>query len=208
MADIFDLFRKIEKEKNPVAGVPEFIVAGLGNPGDAYARTRHNAGFAAVDFLCERYNTECRRAKFHALCGDAVIDGKRVLLLKPQTFMNNSGEALREAADFYKIPPEKTVVIYDDVNFDAGVMRIRERGSDGGHNGMKSIIYHLSSDNFPRIRLGVGKKPRADFDLADWVLGKIEGDERAALVSCIEKVPDAVSLIVNGKTQEAMGRFN
>ena len=208
MADIFDLFKKIEKKREGVTGTPEFMVVGLGNPGDKYAKTRHNVGFGAIEVLCKKYAVSCDRAKFHALCGEAVIDGKKVLLVMPQTFMNNSGEAVKAAADYYKIPPERIIVIYDDINFEPGVVRIREKGSDGGHNGMKSIISHLSSNNYPRIRVGVGKKPHPEYDLADWVLGEFKGEDREKLLSALDKVPDMVTLMVQGKFQEAMGRFN
>lgn len=208
MADIFELFRKIEKKKSSPTGPVEYIVAGLGNPGAEYINSRHNAGFAAVDFICKKYDAECTKAKFHALCGECEIGGRRVLLLKPQTYMNNSGIAVREASEFYKIPPEKLIVIYDDINFDPGRMRIREKGSDGGHNGMKSIIYHLSSDLFPRIRVGVGRKPSPETDLASWVLGDIKGEDREKYISALENVPSAVELIIKGAFQEAMGRFN
>lgn len=208
MADIFDLFRRIEKKKTESLGVPEYIVAGLGNPGREYLTTRHNAGFMSLDYVCKKYGAVCETLKFHSLTGVCRIGEKKVLLMKPQTFMNNSGIAIKEACDFYKIPPEKVIVIYDDINFEPGHMRIREKGSDGGHNGMKSIIYHLSADTFPRIRIGVGKKPHPEYDLADWVLGKLDGENLENAKKCFENVPDCVELMLEGKLQDAMGRYN
>ena len=208
MASIFDLFKKIEKSDAPKGGPCEYIIAGLGNPGREYLKTRHNAGFMALDFICRDKGVECITSKFKSLTCETFTDGKKVLLMKPQTFMNNSGEAIGEASRFYKIPPEKIIVIYDDINFDPGVLRIREKGSDGGHNGIKSIIYHLESDAFPRIRVGVGKKPRPDYDLVRWVLGEIKGDDLEKLTGVFENIPEICSLIVSGKTQDAMGRYN
>ena len=207
MASIFDLFRKIEK-KSAVSGAPEYLVAGLGNPGRDYARTRHNVGFAAVDAVCEKYGVECRPLKFSAYGADVAIDGHRVLLIKPTTFMNNSGIAVREAASFYKIPPEKIIVFCDDVNFDPGKMRIREKGSDGGHNGLGSIIEHLSSDAFPRVKIGVGRKPSPETDLASWVLGNIPEEDLKEITKCIEAAPDICEKIVCGKIQDAMSVYN
>ena len=171
MSNIFDLFKQIEKKDTPAAGNLTHLVVGLGNPGDKYTFTRHNTGFMALDFIAEKCGVRVDRARFKSLCADARIGEHRVLLMKPQTFMNLSGEAVREAADFYKIPPENILVLFDDINFDVGVMRIRRNGSDGGHNGIKSIIYQLNSDAFPRVKIGVGKKPSPDYDLADYVLG-------------------------------------
>lgn len=208
MADIFELFEKIKKKKDAGAVPPGYIIAGLGNPGREYLRTRHNAGFMAVDHICKEASAECDTLKFHSLCTTVTDGDKKILVMKPQTFMNESGIAVGEAARFYKIPPENILVIYDDINFEPGVMRIREKGSAGGHNGMKSIIYHLESDAFPRIRIGVGKKPRPETDLASWVLGEIPKEGFDAFVECLEKVPEAARLIRNGKISDAMGRFN
>ena len=207
MASIFDLFRKIEKKREP-AGAPEYLVVGLGNPGSDYARTRHNVGFAAADMICHRYGVECAPLKLSAYGAGITVGGRRVLLIKPTTFMNNSGRAVREASSFYKIPPEKIIVFCDDVNFDPGRMRIRERGSDGGHNGLKSIIEHLSSDAFPRIKIGVGKKPSSDTDLASWVLGNIPADDLEKITKCIEAAPDVIEKIIAGNIQDAMSVYN
>ena len=207
MASIFDLFRKIEK-KSGSAGAPEYLVAGLGNPGREYARTRHNVGFAAIDFICREYGVECRPLKFSAYGADIYVGGHRVLLIKPTTFMNNSGRAVREASSFYKIPPEKIVVFCDDVNFDPGKMRIREKGSDGGHNGLGSIIEQLSSDAFPRVKIGVGKKPSPDTDLASWVLGNIPKADQKVFFESIKNAYEAMKLILEGNTETAMSLYN
>ena len=208
MADIFDLFKKIEKKTDTTPKPVSFIVAGLGNPGDKYQKTRHNAGFMALDVICEKYNFSINKLKFKALCGEADISGKRVLFLKPQTFMNNSGEAVREAASFYKIPPENIIVIFDDISLDPGKIRIRKKGSDGGHNGIKSIIYHLNSDKFPRIKIGVGAKPHPEYDLADWVLGEIPSDLRETFVNSLKSASDALELMLGDNTEAAMAKFN
>ena len=208
MTDIFDLFKKIEKKTDTSPKPVSFIVAGLGNPGDKYQKTRHNAGFMALDVICEKYNFSINKLKFKALCGEADISGKRVLFLKPQTFMNNSGESLREAASFYKIPPENIIVIFDDISLDPGKIRIRKKGSDGGHNGIKSIIYHLNSDKFPRIKIGVGAKPHPEYDLADWVLGEIPSDLRETFVNSLKSASDALELMLDDNTEAAMAKFN
>ena len=157
---VFDIFKKLEAERAPVpSGPPEFIICGLGNPGTQYENTRHNAGFMALDTLAEDLKADVKKLKFKSLTADVNIDGVRCLLMKPTTFMNNSGEAVIEALNFYKLPPEKLLVIYDDISLDVGRMRIRKKGSDGGHNGIKSIIYLTGSDTFPRIKIGVGAKP-------------------------------------------------
>ena len=150
----------------------DYMIVGLGNPGKQYESTRHNAGFICLDLLAEKYSISVKKLKFKSLLGEGRIEGKRCLLLKPQTFMNLSGEAVRDAAEFYKIPPENIIVIYDDISLDPGKLRIRRKGSDGGHNGMKNILYHLKSDGFPRIKVGVGAKPNPEYDLADWVLSR------------------------------------
>lgn len=206
MADIFELFKKISKKEEP-AGSPEFIVAGLGNPGKEYEMTRHNAGFLAVDCICAALGVQCRRSKFDSFCETVQIGAKRVLLMKPQTYMNASGRAVRDAAEYYHIPPKNIIVISDDVNFEAGRMRIRLSGSDGGQRGLRDIIYQLEDDGFPRIRIGVGKKPEGA-DMKDWVLGRIGEKNFELMRPCFEICLEAVSLIIEGKTDEAMGRCN
>lgn len=208
MGNIFDLFKQIEKKDEPAAGNITHLLVGLGNPGDKYTFTRHNTGFMALDFIAQKCGVKVNRVRFKSLCGEAHIGGCRVLLLKPQTFMNLSGEAVREAADFYKIPPENIIVLFDDVNFDVGAMRIRRSGSDGGHNGIKSIIYQLSSDAFPRVKIGVGKKPSPEYNLADFVLGSYSEDDKKVLFSEFEKVYDCVGLMLSGQIDKAMNLYN
>lgn len=198
MANIFDLFKKIEKKEPSVTGPITHIVVGLGNPGGEYASTRHNAGFLAIDYLAERLGVTVDRAKYRALVGEATVGERRVLLMKPQTFMNLSGEAVREAAAFYHVAPENVIVIYDDVTLDIGRLRVRGKGSDGGHNGMKSIIYQLKSDAFPRVRVGVGKKPHPDFDLADFVLSAFTAEEVKALTATFDTVKKGIELLLAG----------
>lgn len=208
MSDIMALFRQIAKEPQQTTGAPEYLICGLGNPGTEYARTRHNAGFMAIDYLTQKTGISCTRSRFHALCGSGTIAGKTVLIMKPQTYMNHSGEAVREAAQYYKIPPEKIIVLVDDVYLVPGRMRVRHSGTDGGHNGLKNIIYHLESDQFPRIRLGVGEKPNKEYDMADWVLGKLSDDDCKKLYPCLEASYDGICLILQGKFDDAMGRCN
>lgn len=207
MANIFDIFKKIESGSTETVGAPEYLVVGLGNYGTKYARTRHNAGFIAVDYICRTHKIECNRSKFKSLVCQCVLGEHPVLLMLPQTLMNNSGIAVREAADFYKIPPEKIIVIVDDVQQEPGHMRIRRSGTDGGHNGLKSIIYHLESDAFPRIRLGVGKKP-PEYDLADWVLGRFTDSDVELMRPCIEICEEAAVMIMDGKIDDAMSKCN
>lgn len=206
MADIFELFKKIQKPAPSNEPITHLIV-GLGNYGKEYDGTRHNCGFMALDYIQSKYNVECKKLKFKSLVTDATIDGHHVLLMKPQTYMNNSGEAVRDAAEFYKIPPENIIIIVDDINLDPGHVRIRKSGSAGGHNGLKNIIYHLNSDAFPRIRIGVGAKPK-EYDLVDWVLGKIPQDQQSSLYECFTWTPDIICKILSGKTDDAMGTYN
>ena len=206
MSNIFDLFKKIEKtvDTTPVS----FIIAGLGNPGQQYAKTRHNVGFVAIDYIAEKLGCKIDRAKFHALVAEAKIGEVRVLLMKPETFMNNSGVAIGEAAAFYKIPPERVLVLHDEISFDPGMIRIRRKGSAGGHNGLKSIIAHLASDNFPRIKIGVGAKPTPEYDLADWVLGKFPKEHFDIISTKLDDIYGATRIIADGKIDEAMQRYS
>lgn len=207
--DIFDIFKKLESSDSaPAKKEISMIVACLGNPGDEYKRTRHNAGFMCADVMREKYSFDIKKAKFRALYGEAVICGKRVVVMLPQTYMNSSGEAIRAAADFYNLPPEKVLVLVDDIALDVGSIRIRNGGSDGGHNGLKSIIKELGSSAFPRIRIGVGKKPHPDYDLIKWVLGDIPNAQNAELTSSLENAADAVGLIASGQINEAMNKYN
>lgn len=199
-------FRK--KAAPSPSGSPEFMVVGLGNPGKDYEFTRHNAGFLTVDHIAVEENTEIKKLKHKALIGDTVIGGHRCLLVKPQTFMNNSGEAVREISQFYKIPPEKIIVIFDDISLPCGKLRIRRKGTDGGHNGIKSIIYHLNTDNFPRIKVGVGAKPHPDYNLADWVLSAFKKDEMEELKKAITKATEVLPYMLDGEIDKAMNKAN
>ena len=205
MADIFDIFKKIEKEKSDRANQPiTHILVGLGNPGAKYENTRHNAGFMAIDHVANKLGATINRSKFRALVGEATIGGKRVLLMKPQTLMNASGMAVSEAAAFYKIPVENIIVMSDDINLDVGRMRVRKSGSDGGQKGLRSIINMMSSDAFPRIRFGVGKKPHPDYDLADWVLGSFSPEDKKKLAACFDPAFEGVLKILSGDVDGAM----
>ena len=186
----------------------EYIIAGLGNPGAKYEMTRHNAGFLALDLYAVKNNADIKKLKYHSLVREVTVSGKRCLLMKPQTFMNNSGEAIGEAARFYKIPPERVIVISDDTTLDVGKIRIRRKGSAGGHNGLKSIIAHLGSEDFPRVKIGVGKKPNAYTDLADWVLARFPKESEEDLKQALENALSAVELIVAGETDKAMNLYN
>lgn len=205
MANIFDLFRQISKKDSQNEVLPiTHIVAGLGNPGKKYEGTRHNAGFMAIDFIAEKLGVRIERAKFSALCGDCKIGENRVLLLKPQTFMNLSGQAVREAAEFYKIKPENIIILFDDIMLDVARLRVRRNGSDGGHNGIKSIICQLESSAFPRIKIGVGKIPHPDYNTVDWVLGKLSVEDISALNKVFPYIYDGLIKIIEGNMEEAM----
>lgn len=197
----------ILKDTSRSGGI-EFLIVGLGNPGGKYEITRHNAGFLCADLFAESMNTEIKRLKYHALTAEVNIDGHRCLLMKPQTFMNNSGEAVAEAAKFYKIPLEKIIVVFDDISLPIGKLRVRRKGSAGGHNGIKSLIAHLGSENFPRVKIGVGAKPHPDYDLGDWVLTSFKKEDFPALKEAMVNAGEAVKLIVNGNTDKAMNLYN
>ncbi len=228
---VFDIFKQLESRNTEPSGAVEYIICGLGNPGTQYENTRHNIGFMTVDTLCEKYKLSCKKLKFKSLTCDAVIGGntmlqsrnqergtdaaqqsfgggKRCLIMKPTTFMNNSGEAVTEAMNFYKIPPERTIIVFDDISLEPGKLRIRRKGSDGGHNGIKSIIYLSGSDAFPRIKMGVGAKPNPDYKLADWVLGHFKKEDGEKLEQCFQNAVACLELIVQGKIDEAMNKYN
>lgn len=190
------------------SGNYEYLIVGLGNPGAKYEMTRHNAGWLAIDLFANNENVDIKKLKFHALIGDVKIGSKRCLLMKPQTFMNNSGEAVGEATRFYKIPAENVIVLSDDFSFDIGKIRIRRKGSAGGHNGLKSIIAHLGTENFTRIKIGVGQKPSPDYDIISWVLGRFPKELESDLKSSLENAAAALPLIVNGETDKAMNLYN
>ncbi len=207
MSNIFDLFKKIEGTSS--ANLPvTHIVVGLGNIGKQYEKTRHNAGFLAIDHIAEGLGVKIDRVKFHSTVCEANFGGARVLLMKPTTLMNNSGVAIGEAAAFYKIPPENVIVLHDEISFDPGVIRIRRKGSAGGHNGLKSIIAHLSSEDFPRIKIGVGKKPTPEYDLVDWVLGKFPEADLERLSSRYPDIMSACEMMISGKIDEAMNKYS
>ena len=206
MSNIFDLFKKIEQKEDPTPLT--YIVAGLGNPGDEYKLTRHNIGFLAIDYIAEKCGVRIDRVKFHALTTEARIGGVRVLLMKPATFMNNSGVAIGEAATFYKVPPENVIVLHDEISFAPGLFRIRRKGSAGGHNGLKSIIAQLGSDAFPRVKIGVGQKPSPDYDLVNWVLGKFPKADLDLIGAKYPDIYSSVELMVMGKIDEAMNKYS
>ena len=185
-----------------------YIVVGLGNPGSQYARTRHNAGWEALEELSRRWNAPLNKKKFDGLIGETNIGGNRVILCQPQTFMNASGEAVQQAAAFYKIPMENVLVFSDDTALDVGRIRVRKKGSDGGQRGLRSIIRIMNTDEFPRIRFGVGQKPHPDYDLADWVLSDFNKDEQKLLFAAFEKAYDGAVKILQGDVDGAMQLCN
>lgn len=205
---IFDVFDRISSNSPAGRGKIEYVIAGLGNPGVEYEGTRHNAGFFTVDMLAAQYGEEIRRLQFKGKTAEVNLDGVRCLLLKPTTYMNNSGESIVQALEFYKLDTDRLIVIFDDISLEPGRLRIRTKGSHGGHNGIKSIIELTGSDQFPRVKMGVGKKPHPDYDLAKWVLGKFRGEDADKLRSAAENACEAVKLMVNGKVNEAMNKFN
>ena len=192
---------------NGTGGV-DWVLVCLGNPGEKYENTRHNVGFMVADELGERQHAPIQKLKFRALTNIFTISGEKVLVMKPVTYMNLSGEAVGEAARFYKLPPERVLVISDDVSLPLGKLRIRKGGSAGGHNGLKSIIQHLGTDQFPRIKVGVGQKPHPDYDMADWVLSKFAGEDLKTITEAIRKAADAVECLIQEGPDKAMNRFN
>ena len=193
---------------NKKSGGVDWLLVCLGNPGDQYENTRHNVGFMVADELGERHNIPIQRLKFRALTNTITVGDEKVLLMKPVTYMNLSGEAVHEAAAFYKIPPEHVLVISDEVSLAPGKIRVRRSGSAGGHNGLKNIIAHLGTDQFPRIRLGVGQKPHPDYDMADWVLGKFQGEDKKAVEEAVKKAADAAECLIREGVDKAMNKYN
>ena len=193
--------------RRPAGGI-QFLVVGLGNPGDKYQNTRHNAGFLAIDAIAKAWNVRVDRKKFDALTGDTTVGGARVLLMKPQTFMNLSGVAVEKAASFYHIPPENIIVLFDDISLSPGKLRIRRKGTHGGHNGIRNIIDQIQSEQFPRVKLGVGERTNPDYDLADWVLSRFTTSERKQLDEAISHCTEIVECILKGDIDAAMGRYN
>lgn len=205
---IFDIFNSLNSSDTRQTGSAEFIIAGLGNIGPKYENTRHNAGFMAAEAIARKYETEIKKMRFKSLTALITVNGKRCILMKPSTYMNNSGEAVAEAMSFYKIPPEKLIVCYDDISLEPGKLRIRRKGSDGGHNGIKSIIALTGSQDFPRVKLGVGAKPNKDYDLASWVLSTFSTEDMKKMNEAAENAVSAVELILNGETDKAMNLYN
>lgn len=189
-------------------GPPEWLVVGLGNPGPKYEWTRHNMGFLVIDEIAERLSIPVQRLKYKALTNTAVIGGVSVLLMKPTTYMNLSGEAVGEAARFYKIAPDHVLVLSDDVSLPQGKLRVRRSGSAGGHNGLKNIISHLGTDAFPRIKIGVGEKPHPDADMVNWVLGTFTGEDKKVMEATIKRAADCVETLLAKGVDEAMAKFN
>lgn len=184
-----------------------YIIVGLGNPGLKYENTRHNVGFLTIDYLSEKFNIDVKKSKFKSLYGQGEISGQKVMLVKPQTFMNNSGEAIREIKNFYKVDSQNIIVVYDDIDIDFGKIRIRKKGSSGSHNGMKSIIYQIQDDNFPRIKISVGKNPEY-MDLANFVLSGFSEKEAKVIRGEIKNASDAISLMLDQGIDKAMNEFN
>ena len=193
--------------KNRSSGV-EWLLVGLGNPGDKYDNTRHNVGFAAIDQLAEELKVPVQKLKYRALTQTVELGGAKVLLMKPITYMNLSGEAVGEAARFFKIPADHVLVLSDDVSLPVGKLRIRKGGSAGGHNGLKSIIQHLGTDQFPRVKIGVGEKPHPDYDMADWVLGKFTGEDLKTITQAIQRAGKAAECYIQNGPDKAMNQFN
>lgn len=205
---IFDVFDKISQSSPTATGTPEYIIAGLGNIGMQYDNTRHNAGFGVVDMLAEQYGTEISRLRFKGKTAEITIEGVKCLLLKPTTYMNNSGESIVQALEFYKLDVDNLIVVCDDISLDCGKIRIRRKGSHGGHNGLRSIIDLTGRDDFQRIKVGVGKKPHPDYDLAKWVLGKFRPNDAEKMKLSAENSCESIKLMVQGKTDEAMNKYN
>ena len=193
---------------NQKNGGVDWLLVCLGNPGDQYENTRHNVGFQVADAVAERHNVPIQRLKFRALTNTITVGEKKVLRMKPVTYMNLSGEAVHEAASFYKVPPERILVVSDEVALAPGKIRVRRSGSAGGHNGLKNIIAHLGTDQFPRIRVGVGQKPHPDYDMADWVLGKFQGEDKKAVEEAVKRAADAAECLIQEGVDKAMNRYN
>lgn len=184
-----------------------FVIVGLGNIGSKYERTRHNVGFDTIDFIAVQYRMKNFKSKHKAMVAEGILQGEKVLLVKPQTYMNNSGEAVREILDYYKVPPENLIVIYDDVDLGVGQLRIRAKGGAGTHNGMRSILSHIKTEEFPRIRIGIGKAPER-MELANYVLSKFSEEERKGINTAIENASLAAATILRASVEIAMGKYN
>lgn len=205
---MLDIFKFISSHEKSSSGPIEYLIVGLGNPGIQYDNTRHNAGFMAIDYIAEKCGTIINKSKFNFRYTDVFLEDKKVLLIKPQQFMNNSGQSVVEAMSFYKVPSNKVILLFDDICLDIGKIRIRRKGSSGGHNGLKSIIYLTLKEDFPRVKIGIGGKPSLDWNLADWVLSNFTDEEKSNLIKAIENCYDSTKLIVSGKIQDAMNKYN
>lgn len=203
----FNRAKQLKKEIE-ADGKSPFLVVGLGNPGKQYGGSRHNVGFDAVDYVAKELGVSIQKSKFQGLYEVATIKGQKVIFLKPQTYMNLSGTSVRQICDFYKIPPKNVIVLFDDISLAPGKVRIRTKGSHGGHNGIRNIIDYLQTDEFPRIKIGVGERPNPNYDLADWVLSRFTQKEREEVEGAIAKCPDIIELLVQGETTEAMNQYN
>ena len=190
------------------SGPVEYLIVGLGNPDKKYENTRHNCGWLALDYIADKRGCKVNKIKYKSFVGECTIAGKRVMLMKPTTYMNNSGQAVTEAMRFYKLPPENVIVIFDDVSLDVGKMRIRQKGSDGGQKGMRSIIYLSGQDTFPRIKIGIGAKPDPRWELADWVLSRFSKEEMKTLETMFDNANEAVELMIDGRIDRAMNMYN
>ncbi len=200
-------FRKKIITEPPVSNI-DYLLVGLGNPGKKYADTRHNCGFMFLDYLAKEYSTKISKLKFKGVMGECIIENKRILLIKPDTFMNLSGECVVQFMNFYKIPAEKVILVFDDISLDVGKMRVRRKGSHGGQNGVKNIIYLSGSDLFPRIKIGIGAKPHPDYNLADWVLSSFSDKEQKQINEVLQKSHDALKCIINDDIDKAMSLYN
>ncbi len=195
-------------KKTATSGSIEYLIVGLGNPGREYENTRHNCGFIALDYMAEKLDCKINKIKFKSTVGECEINSHRCLLMKPSTFMNLSGQAVVEAMNFYKIPPTNVIVIFDDISLDVGKMRIRRKGSDGGQRGMQNIIYLSGSQDFPRIKVGIGKKPHPEYDLKKWVLSRFSDADKKLMMPLLSNICDAVSHMVDGNIDKAMNLYN
>lgn len=204
---IFDRFLSSRPAANP-PGPVAFCVCCLGNPGVKYDGTRHNAGFMTADLIAEQKRIQLNRLKFKAVCGEAEHDGAKILILKPQTFMNSSGESAREVLAWYKLPPERLIVVCDDLELPCGKIRIRAKGSDGGHNGLKSIIAQIGSDAFPRVRIGIGRPQNPEYPVVDYVLGRFTAEESKPIGTAVQRAAAAVFEIVSSSPEQAAAHFN
>ncbi len=205
---IFDVFDRISANSQNARGKIEYVIAGLGNPELEYENTRHNAGFIVLDMLAKQCGEEINRMQFKGRTADVMLGDKRCLLLKPTTYMNNSGESIVQALEFYKLDVSSLIVVCDDISLDVGRLRIRRKGSHGGHNGLRSICELTGSDSYERIKMGVGKKPHPDYDLAKWVLGKFGKEDMEKLNTAAENACECIKLMVQGKTDQAMNKYN